>query len=178
MKRLTFLFMLLITNGLLAQNEITGTVVDEASLPLPGANVSLVGTDTGATTDFDGKFTIETDQVTGKVKISYVGFQAKTISFNLKGETSVDLGNIILTNDENSLGELLIVGKGVIDLEKDRKTPIAVSTVTRREIQLRDAGNVEFPHILENTPNVYVSNESGGFGDSQMFVRGFDQRNT
>src|SRR5690606_39385281 len=39
-------------------------------------------------------------------------------------------------------------------------------------------GNVEFPEILKNTPSVYVSNQSGGFGESQMFVRGFDQTNT
>lgn len=71
-----------------------------------------------------------------------------------------------------------VVLHGVIDLAKDRKTPVAVSTVKREEIQLRAVGNVEFPNILKNTPNVYVANESGGFGDSQIFVRGFSQSNT
>jgi len=76
------------------------------------------------------------------------------------------------------LSETVIVGKGVIDLEEDRKTPVAVSTIKREEIQDKAVGNVEFPEVMKNTPSVYVANQAGGFGDSEMFVRGFDQSNT
>src|SRR5690606_6614359 len=76
------------------------------------------------------------------------------------------------------LSETVIVGKGVIDLEENRKTPVAVSTITKQEIQDKAVGNVEFPEILKNTPSVYVAGQSGGFGDSKMFLRGFDQSNT
>lgn len=76
------------------------------------------------------------------------------------------------------LSETVIVGKGVIDLEEDRKTPVAVSTITKQEIQDKAVGNVEFPEIMKNTPSVYVSGQSGGFGDSKMFLRGFNQSNT
>lgn len=76
------------------------------------------------------------------------------------------------------LSETVIVGKGVIDLEEDRKTPVAVSTIKRQEIQDKAVGNVEFPEIMKNTPSVYVMNQAGGFGDSQMTLRGFDQSNT
>ncbi|HZH69942.1 MAG TPA: TonB-dependent receptor, partial [Flavobacteriaceae bacterium] len=37
---------------------------------------------------------------------------------------------------------------------------------------------VEFTEVMKNTPSVYVSNQAGGFGDSQMFLRGFEQVNT
>lgn len=76
------------------------------------------------------------------------------------------------------LSETVIVGRGIIDLEEDRKTPVAVSTITRQEIQDKAVGNVEFPEILKNTPSVYVAGQQGGFGDSKMFLRGFDQSNT
>jgi len=76
------------------------------------------------------------------------------------------------------LSETVIVGKGVIDLEENRKTPVAVSTITKQEIQDKAVGNVEFPEIMKNTPSVYVAGQSGGFGDSKMFLRGFDQSNT
>ncbi|SMC88842.1 TonB-dependent receptor [Moheibacter sediminis] len=76
------------------------------------------------------------------------------------------------------LSESIIVGKGVIDLEENRKTPVAVSTIYKQEIQDKAVGNVEFPEILKNTPSVYVSGQQGGFGDSKMFLRGFDQSNT
>lgn len=76
------------------------------------------------------------------------------------------------------LSESVIVGKGVIDLEENRKTPVAVSTILKQEIQDKAVGNVEFPEILKNTPSVYVAGQQGGFGDSKMFLRGFDQSNT
>lgn len=76
------------------------------------------------------------------------------------------------------LSETVIVGRGVIDLEEDRKTPVAVSTILKQEIQDKGVGNVEFPEVMKNIPSVYVANQAGGFGDSQMFVRGFDQSNT
>ena len=43
---------------------------------------------------------------------------------------TVNLGNVTLTPDENQLEGVVVVGSGVIDLAKDRKTPIAVSTIT------------------------------------------------
>lgn len=76
------------------------------------------------------------------------------------------------------LSDAVIVGRGVIDLEEDRKTPVATSTILKQEIQDKAVGNVEFPEIMKNTPSVYVANQTGGFGDSQMFLRGFDQTNT
>ncbi|WP_291091316.1 MULTISPECIES: TonB-dependent receptor [unclassified Empedobacter] len=77
-----------------------------------------------------------------------------------------------------SLGETLIIGKGVIDIVEDRKTPVAVSTITKQEIQDKAVGNVEFPEIMANTPSVYVSDQSAGFGDSHMYLRGFTEQNT
>jgi iron complex outermembrane receptor protein len=63
-------------------------------------------------------------------------------------------------------------------LAEDRETPVAVSTIRGKDIQLKAAGNVEFGEAMKNTPSVYVSNQAGGFGDSQIFLRGFDQTNT
>ncbi|ROI07708.1 TonB-dependent receptor [Chryseobacterium sp. H3056] len=70
-----------------------------------------------------------------------------------------------------------VVLTGVADIAKDRKTPVAVSTI--KEAQIIDKlGNQEFPEILNTTPSVYATKGGGGFGDSRINVRGFDQRNT
>lgn len=172
------LLLILATNVIYSQNVIEGTVVDDSQLPLPGANLILKGTTDGTETDFDGHFSLEVEETSGVLEISYIGFKTKEVPFDVQGNQPLNLGEIQLEEDANSLDEIVIVGKGVIDLVKDRQTPIAVSTVTRDEIQLKAAGNVEFPNVVKNTPSVYVSNESGGFGDSEIFVRGFDQRNT
>ena len=104
--------------------------------------------------------------------ISYVGYASKSIAFS-----EVHYWCVALSSD-NSLQEIVLIGTGVVDLAEDRKTPVAVSTVKAAEIQARVTGNVEFAEVLKNTPSVYVSNQAGGFGDGQMFTRGFSQSNT
>ena len=178
MRKLITLMTLLFTAAIFAQGTITGTVIDsEMNSPLPGATVMVVGTNNGATTDFDGNFSLDVEAATGTLRITFIGYGRKDVKFDVSGG-DLDLGNIMVAPDADALSEVVVIGSGVIDLEDDRQTPIAVSTVTRAEIQQKSVGNVEFPQVLKNTPNVYVTAESGGFGDSEMFVRGFDQSNT
>ena len=73
--------------------------------------------------------------------------------------------------------EEVVVSSGVIDVAKERKTPIAVSKITAKEILLK-VGNQEFPEIMNNTPGVYATKQGGGYGDSRISLRGFDQTNT
>ena len=73
--------------------------------------------------------------------------------------------------------EEVVITSGVIDIAKVRETPIAVSTISPSEITLK-TGNLEFPEIMNNTPGVYATKQGGGYGDSRLSLRGFDQRNT
>ncbi|KPE51593.1 TonB-dependent receptor [Chryseobacterium indologenes] len=70
-----------------------------------------------------------------------------------------------------------VVITGVADIAKDRKTPVAVSTIKEAQIVER-LGNQEFPEILKTTPSIYAVKGGGGFGDGTMKVRGFDTNNT
>jgi len=60
---------------------VTGTILDEANLPLPGATVLIKGTLNRTTTDFDGKFSLncKKDDI---LVISYVGYFDKEIKGN------------------------------------------------------------------------------------------------
>ncbi|MFI0429885.1 TonB-dependent receptor [Mariniflexile sp. HMF6888] len=174
MKKTTqFLLMavaLLFTTAMMAQSTVTGTIIDaEINSPLPGANVVEKGTTNGVSTDFDGKFKLETQATSGQIVISYVGYGSVTLSFT----GSKDLGNITLSPD-NSLAEIVIVG--VVDFAKDRETPVAVSTIKAEEIQQK-LGSQELPEILNSTPSIYATKSGGGFGDARINVRGFDQTN-
>jgi len=73
--------------------------------------------------------------------------------------------------------EEVVVTSGVIDVAKERETPIALSTITAQEVNLK-TGNLEFPEIMNKTPGVYATKQGGGYGDSRISLRGFDQRNT
>ena len=92
------------------------------------------------------------------------------------------LGTMSLySQDEAALDSIalaeVVVSSGVIDVAKERETPIAVSTISAREVQLK-VGNMEFPEIMNKTPGVYATKQGGGYGDSRISLRGFDQRNT
>ena len=79
--------------------------------------------------------------------------------------------------DLEELEEVILVGGGVIDLAEDRKTPVAVSTITGEEIQ-KKIGTQDITMTLANTPSIYVAGQSGAFGDTRIAVRGFGQDNT
>lgn len=178
MKKFLLLVLLMAGFTTFAQRTVIGTVVEsEGQMPLSGANVVEVGTKNGTITDFDGNFILETSANSGTISITYVGYDEKRVSFTIVNGKA-QLGTIPVNVDADALSEVVIVGRGIIDLATDRQTPIAVSTISTQEIQSKAVGNVEFPEVIKSTPSVYVSNQSGGFGDSQMFLRGFDQTNT
>lgn len=158
-----------------AQGTVNGVVVDsETNEALIGASIVQVGTTNGTVTNANGEFFLTLKEGTQKLGITFIGYDPFQI--DVKGKK--DLGTISLTPSAVSLEDVVIVGSGIIDLAADRMTPIASTVVSKIEIQSKAVGNVEFPEIMKNTPNVYVANQAGGFGDGQMFVRGFDQSNT
>ncbi len=178
MKKITLLCVVILiafVGETFAQGVVTGTIFDgDSNAPLPGANVVELRTSNGASSDFDGKFSIKVDSPTGTINVSYVGFASKNIAYDVTNGDQ-DLGTITLSID-NSLEEIVIVGIGVVDLADDRKTPIAVSTIKTKEIQEK-TGNFDLPEVLKSTPSVQ-NIKGGGFGDGSMFLRGFDQTNT
>ena len=175
MKKMHFAFAaFLMTAIAFSQGTITGTITDgEVGGPLPGANIVVQGTTNGVSADFDGNFTIEVSENSGTLVISYIGFVTKNVNYNTVG----NLGTISLLIDSEELSEVVVVGSGIIDLASDRRTPIAVSSIPIKVIQEK-IGTQDITMTLVNTPSVYVSGQAGGFGDTNMRVRGFDQDNT
>jgi outer membrane receptor protein involved in Fe transport len=164
---------MLIATSVFAQSVISGTVVDGPNNePLIGASVSVKGTSIGSTTDVNGKYTLNGVPAGSKsLVVSFIGYTRQEIAIGSKS-----LINVTLEEDLNVLSEI-IVTSGIIDVAKVRETPVAVSTITAEEISLK-VGNMEFPEIMARTPGVYATKQSGGYGDSRISLRGFDQRNT
>ena len=97
---------MLLLNIIHAQTTINGTVVDEeTNQPLPGVNIVVKGTYTGVSADFDGNFTITTEEefpIT--LEVSYLGFATKSIEV-----TSADAAmNISLAPGSDSLDEIVV----------------------------------------------------------------------
>src|SRR5690606_22316066 len=106
--------------------------------------------------------------------IKFIGHETQQINFS----SSSPLGTIVLAStDEQALDEVIVVGRGLIDVAEDRLTPIAVSTISRQIIEEK-VGGQDITAALANTPSVYVTSQARGFGESSMTTRGFDQSNT
>jgi outer membrane receptor protein involved in Fe transport len=170
------IFFALFVSFAYSQGKITGTILDsELNSGLPGVNIAVKGTTAGSTTDFDGKFSIDTPVNSGQLTITFIGFESKTITFSVEKNGLLNLGIIRLIPESNQLEEI-VIKSSVIDIAKDRETPIAVSTIKSTEI-VEKLGTQEFPEILNNTPSVYTTKSGGGFGDSRINIRGFSQEN-
>lgn len=167
----TFLIMVILSLSAYAQDVISGTIVDDkTNEPLIGATVAIEGTSIGTVTDVMGKFTLRAPESANTLIVKYIGYEDMMLPLS-----KVSMGPIGLTKTALGLDEVVVTG--VMDIVKDRRTPVAVSTITKADIQAK-SGNVEFPELMKNTPSIYVANQAGGFGDSQVFTRGFDQTNT
>lgn len=88
--------------------KITGTVRDSKGEPLTGATIMIKGTNKGAVTDIDGHFALDVPQ-DAVLTISYIGFNSKEIRLGSKQSL-----NISLSEDDNTLNELVVVGYGSV----------------------------------------------------------------
>ncbi len=177
MKR-NLLLMCLLALGSMAMAQtgtIKGRVLDQdTNEALIGANAVISGTTIGATTDIDGYFTIDNVQAgTVTVNVSFIGYESIDRSITVKAGETTQMGDIVLKASTIGLREVEVIASVAID----RKTPVAVSTIKGEYIS-EVVGNQEFPEVLRYTPSIYVTKQGGGFGDSRINVRGFDQRNT
>lgn len=74
-----YLFLLLFQISFAQDMLISGTVIDDQGVPLPGANIVIKGTSTGTQSDFDGNYSINSAK--GQVLVfSYVGFETQEIT--------------------------------------------------------------------------------------------------
>ena len=90
--------------GVLAfgQEQISGTVLDDQSQPLPGVSVAIKGTNQGTVTDFDGNYSIEAS-LGQTLVFTFVGFDAREIEID---QTTIDVQMVAGT----ALGEVVLVG--------------------------------------------------------------------
>ena len=82
---------------------ITGTVTDENSVPLPGVNILVHGTQTGTQTNFEGKYAIKA-QKGDRLVFSYLGYQTAIVKVEDQKEI-----NISLKPDQAQLDEEIVV---------------------------------------------------------------------
>ena len=118
---LLILALLLLKTTVFGQvRSISGTVSDELTKEtLPGATVVIKGTTKGASTDINGKFTLEVGPNDVLLAITFVGYEPKEVSIGSQNNYS-----IFLTSSKIMLSELVVIGYGTV-----RKSDLTVQLV-------------------------------------------------
>ncbi|MBU2921830.1 TonB-dependent receptor [Winogradskyella psychrotolerans] len=163
MKTILKLFTMLFCVVSFAQTTVKGKIIDNTGLPLPGANIVIVGTSSGTVSDFDGNYTLSVDQEPPfSIRISYTGFETKTIEVTTKNQT-VD----VTLNEGNSLDEVVISASRTP--ERIFESPVTVERFGLKEI--KNTASADFYGGLENLKGVDVNSSSLTF--KSVNTRGF-----
>lgn len=154
---------------------ITGRILDgENHAALTGVTIREAGTDRGEISDEMGKFEIRLTEIPAVLEFSFLGY--KTRSVEIREGMTGNIGDIYLTAEAIGLEEVVVTG--VMDIVQDRRTPVAVSDLAASTIRAKAGANTELPEVAKATPSVYMSAQAGGYGEGEVFTRGFDQTNT
>ena len=163
--RIYFIILSLFFCGLsFAQNTISGTITDANNQPVPGANVKVVGSSTGTSAGFDGKFLLKNqNSFPFSIEVSMMGFTSQTVVINSKEQEIV----VSLSEEATSLNEIVVAASRAPER-------ILESPVTIERMGLKDIKNTTAPSFyegLENLKDVHFNTSSFNF--KSVNTRGF-----
>ena len=167
MKKNRLIHLLLIFPMILfAQSKaITGTVIDENKMPLPGVSILIKGLNIGSFTDFDGLFSLTVPETGKTLVFSYLGYISKELVIGNKGTFNIQLE--IDTN--NTLEEIVVVGYG-----SQRKSDITGSVASVKVDDIAAAQNTTVDALLQGrAAGVQVTQNAGSPGSGvSVKIRG------
>ncbi|HEY5747753.1 MAG TPA: TonB-dependent receptor [Chryseolinea sp.] len=151
------------TENRLVEIVVQGTITDENSSPIPGANVLVKGTTKGTTTDADGKFSISVPDENAVLVVSFIGYTSEEVPVGSR--TTID---VKLTPDIQQLSEVVVVGYGT---QKRSSVTGAVATVGSKEVSALPVVSVESA-IQGRVPGVQVTSNGSPGTTPTVRIRG------
>jgi len=147
-----------------AQKTVTGTVLDEYGIGLPGVSILVKGTTTGTATDIDGKYSLNVPNDQATLVFSFIGYTAIE---QVVGPRSVI--DVNMAPDERTLTELVVTGYSI---DSRRETTGAIATVDPKDLTVIPTGNIE--QTLQGRVSGVTVITNGQPGTSSIIrVRGF-----
>lgn len=149
------------------KKKITGIIKDDQNLPLPGVSVVIKGTNTGVSTDFDGKYSIEVPTNGTVLLFSFIGMIPQEVLITNQTEL-----NVTLKTSSEQLNEItVVVSNGYQKIDRRLFTGAATKIDAGKA---KVDGIVDVGRMLEGkVAGVSVQNVSGTFGAApKIRVRG------
>ena len=154
--------------ALAQQMNVTGTVTDQAGMPIIGAVVHIEGGTSGTTTDENGGYSIEAP-ADGTLNVSIIGYKSRQVPVN--GRAVID---IVLEEDTQLLDEVIVVAFGTA--KKEAFTGSA-TVIKSDDISKPQQANVA-QSLAGKVAGVQLASSSGQPGSSPSIrIRGFSSLN-
>ena len=115
--------------------KVTGKVSGTDSQGIPGVSILVKGTNTGATTDVNGTFSVTVKSASAVLNISAVGYKSQSITVG--NQTTI---NVTLADDNAQLDEVIVTGYSTTN---KKESTAAASIVKAKDLQIAPSGNVE-----------------------------------
>ena len=148
-----------------SQNNLSGTITDaKDTKPVAFANVYIPDLKIGATTDNNGKYSLQNvPGGTYVVQARLIGYSLKTATVKIEGSVTLDF---VLTQSNTELHEVVITGTSIA--ADPAKTPQSVTEVTNQYLNENSSTNVI--DAIANIPG--VSAMTDGQSISKPVIRG------
>ncbi|WP_211092929.1 TonB-dependent receptor [Chitinophaga polysaccharea] len=144
--------------------EITGVVVGDDGLPLPGATVKLKGTAKGVTTDAYGRFSIQVPAIGASLTVSFIGYESLDVTVHSNSPL-----RIILKRLESKVDEVVVVAQG-----RQKKTEVVGAVTSIKPSELKIPSSNLTNALAGKLAGIIAYQRSGepGFDNADFFVRG------
>ncbi len=158
-----FSFILFSATSWSQELNVSGTIVDESGLPLPGVSVLLKGSSQGSISDMDGNYTIRVAS-NGTLVFSYLGYNSVEQAVN--GRTKIDVS---FKASSQVLDEIVVVGYGT---QKKSVVTGSISSVKAKDLENLPITRVE-QSLQGRASGLTITTNSGQPGSSSTIrVRG------
>ena len=186
---LTVLNLLLISNILLAQEEIKGQIyskLNEDLIPISGVNVYWLDTSKGTISNEDGKFSIPKNNNTNKLILSFIGFQTDTllvenqpnISHVMKESNLGELDEIEVTERRKSLQRSYLSAQNITKISSEELLKAACCNLSE-SFETNPSIDINFSDALTGTKQINMLGLSSPYimitQENIPFVRGASQ---
>jgi TonB-dependent starch-binding outer membrane protein SusC len=148
-------------NAIQKELKISGTIVSDDGMPLPGVNITISGTFKGVISKIDGSFEIIVPSSASVIEFSYVGYLKQSITVG--EQTTID---VVMIPDTKNISEVVVVGYAV-----EQKVLLTGSVGIVKSETLKDIPLSTIDGLMQGQASgVQVSQNSGTPG-GEMSVR-------
>ena len=178
MKKFLFITFLALSQFAIAQSKGTlkGLLTDKETNndPLPFANVLIKGTTIGATTDFDGKYSINVPEGTHILQFSFLGYKTIEKTFTIKAGETITINQVMSAEEGVSLDEIVVKSSS----SKEKETALLLeqkkSVVIKESIGAQRLSKIGVYNAANATTKISGVTRSEGTGN--IYIRGLGDR--